>query len=134
MSMGYPTVMFSDGRKRHKVFAHRVVWMALYQSDIPGGYQVNHKNGKRGDTRPENLEVVTVAENVRHACRILGRRPKQQYGEKNAQSKLRGESVAKIRLLSGQMPQSKIAKMFGVTQSAISAVITGKSWGHLSTS
>ena len=59
MSDLYPTVMFSDGRKRYTVFAHRVVWMFAAQADIPPGWQVNPKNGKRADTHPSNLECLT---------------------------------------------------------------------------
>ena len=131
VSDGYPCVMFSDGRKRHKVFAHRVVWMKAAQQDIPPAMQVNHKNGDRKDHRPENLERVTVAENVRHAIRVLGRKVRTRSGESNQAAKLTAEKVVRIRALSGKLSQAKIGEMFGVKQGTVSAVILRKSWAHI---
>ena len=130
-SAGYPTVMFSDGRTRHKVFVHRVVWMLTAQQDIPNGMQINHKNGIRGDTRPINLELMTPSQNVIHAIRVLGRKPKAQEGEMNAMVKLTESEVLKIRALAGKMPQSKIGAMFRVSQGTISGIVLGKTWTHL---
>jgi len=130
-SDGYPTVMFSDGRKRHKVFAHRVVWMLTAQADIPPAMQVPHKNGNREDAHPSNLEMVTASENTRHGIRVLGRKVKPRSGEANEASKLTAEQVVKIRALSGRMSQSKIGEMFGVRQATVSSVILRKSWAHI---
>lgn len=131
ISDGYPTVMFSDGRKRHKVFAHRVVFMVHRQQDIPPAMQVNHKNGKRGDTRPENLEMVTVAENVRHGIRVLGRKARPRSGEANQAAKVTAAQVLEIRDLAGKMAQSKIAAIYGIKQGTVSAIILRKSWAHI---
>jgi hypothetical protein len=130
-SDGYPTVMFSDGARRHKVFAHRVVWMVTNQSDIPLGLQVNHKNGKRGDTRPENLETCTPSENVIHAIRVLGRQASPLAGEKNPAATLTAEQVRKIRALGGKMAQSQIAKLFNTKQQTVSNILQRRSWKHL---
>jgi len=130
-SDGYPTVMFSDGRTRHKVFAHRVVWMLSAKQDIPPAMQVNHKNGDRKDRRPENLEMVTNAENVRHSFRVLGRKVRPRSGEANEAAKLTAAKVVQIRALSGKLSQSKIGEMFGVKQGTVSAVILRKSWAHI---
>lgn len=130
-SDGYPTVMFSDGKRRHKIFAHRVVWMLTAQADIPPAMQVNHKNGKRGDTRPENLEVVTASENTIHGIRVLGRKIRPRSGEENQAAKLTASDVVRIRSLAGKLAQSKIAEMFGVRQGTVSAVILRKSWAHI---
>ena len=130
-SDGYPTVMFSDRTRRHKVFAHRVVWMALNRADIPNGMQVNHKNGVRGDTRRENLEVLTASENTIHGIRVLGRKPRAQNGERNPSAKLTKEQVVKVRSLAGKMSQSQIAAIVGAKQQTISNVINRKTWTHL---
>lgn len=133
ISDGYPTVMFSDGTKRHKVFAHRVVWMVVNQQDIPPGMQVNHKNGKRGDTYPTNLEMVIPSENAIHAIRVLGRTVKgnARQGEANSCAVLTAGQVMKIRALAGKMSQPKIAEMFGIVQATVSAIVLRKSWKHL---
>lgn len=49
--------------------AHRVVWIAAY-GEIPGMYEINHENGRRWDNRLANLELVTHADNMRHAYRL----------------------------------------------------------------
>lgn len=130
-SDGYPTIMFSDGRTRHKVFAHRVVFMHFNQQDIPTAMQVNHKNGKRSDTNPKNLEMVTVAENVRHGVRVLGRKARPRSGEANQAAKVTAAQVMEIRALAGKLAQSKIAEMYGIKQGTVSAIILRKSWAHI---
>jgi HNH endonuclease len=130
-SDGYPTVMFSDGEKRHKVFAHRIVWMVRNQADIPPGMEVNHENGKRGDTTPSNLTLMTPSQNAIHGIQVLGRKQRDQSGEKNHAAQLTAGQVSDIRKLSGKMAQSQLAAMFGVTQGTISDAVTGKTWKHL---
>lgn len=130
-SDGYPTVMFSDGRQRHKVFAHRVVFMFTTKQDIPPAMQVNHKNGDRKDARPGNLEIVTNAENVRHSFRVLGRKARPRSGEANQAAKVTAAQVLEIRELSGKLAQSKIAEMYGIKQGTVSAIILRKSWAHI---
>lgn len=130
-SDGYPTVMFSDGKTRHKVFAHRVVWMVRNQADIPPGMEVNHENGKRGDTTPSNLTLMTPSQNMIHGIRVLGRKPTTRRGERNHAALLTAAQVADIRKLSGKIAQSQLATMFAVTQATISDIVTGKTWRHL---
>lgn len=49
------------------------------------GEQVNHKNGLRLDNRLENLEWVTMSENMRHSYRVLGRvHPRPHLGKRGA--------------------------------------------------
>ena len=45
---------------------HRIVWIAA-NGPIPDGLEINHRNGQRDDNRLVNLELVTHAQNVRHA-------------------------------------------------------------------
>jgi len=42
---------------------------------------VNHKNGVKDDDRIENLEVVTISENMKHAIKELGYNPLDNLGE-----------------------------------------------------
>ncbi len=69
LNSGYWQVQVS-GKK--KVLLHRAVAMAFVDGDTT--LVVNHKNGDRSDTRPENLEWVTQGENNAHAFRVLGRK------------------------------------------------------------
>lgn len=78
-SSGYPIVSFWKvcGRVRvHNIIAE------TFLGKKPFGSQVNHKNGNKCDNRPENLEYISQADNLRHAFRTglmknSGRRRKE---------------------------------------------------------
>ena len=121
-SDGYPTVMFCNGSGvRYKVFAHRVVWMVANQADIPEPLQINHKDGRRGNTLPSNLECVTPSGNAIHAIRVLGRR-----------EKVSPEHIVEIRELCETMAQSEIAKMFSCPIRTIGNIHTRRTFKHVS--
>lgn len=61
-------------RLRETSYVHRLVATAFI-SDIPSGMTVNHRNGDKTDNRLENLEIVTYSDNMKHAYRVLKRRP-----------------------------------------------------------
>lgn len=129
----YPTIMFWLNGKRYKVYAHRIVWMVVNQAIIPDKMEINHKDGIKTNPLPSNLELVTRQENVIHSFKKLPRKKKAQRGEMNASAKLTAQEVMEIRYLLQEkiMTQGRIAAKYGITQSAVSAIKTGKSWGHL---
>lgn len=134
MSSGYPKVMFTVGSKRYSIYAHRIVWMVVNQSDIPPGLEINHKNGIRHDNRPENLEPVTPQENALHAGRVLKSLGKRdQKGEKNSTSKLTAQQVLEIRKLwsDGEANQTTIGRLYRISQATVSSIVCRKTWKHL---
>jgi hypothetical protein len=54
-------------------------------------------------------------------------------GEKNGSAKLTEENVMEIRSMYrvGQLSQQQIADLFGINQTAVSAIISRKTWSHL---
>jgi len=64
---GYPVI----GVNGRPIFVHRCVALAFCKG-YEEGLHVNHKDGRKRNNRPENLEWVTNAENVRHAHFVLG--------------------------------------------------------------
>lgn len=56
------------------VSAHRVVWVWL-NGPIPDSMQVNHKNLKRDDNRPDNLELLDQSGNIQHSYDNGRRKP-----------------------------------------------------------
>ncbi len=134
-SHGHPKVMFTVvGGKRMQVYAHRIVWMVANHKDIPEGLEINHIDGEPANNHPKNLEVVTRQQNTLHAGQVLGvLGTKEQRGETNTAAKLTAEQVLSVRALCAgkTMAQTKIAELFGVKQSTISAIHLRKSWGHI---
>lgn len=88
--------------------------------------EINHKNGHKYDNRPENLEVVTTSENLKHAFRIGAL---NQWGENNHQSKLSSDDIIKIRQMyaSGKYTQIEISKVFGIKFQSVSKIVKGHS-------
>jgi hypothetical protein len=43
--------------------AHRIAWKLYYGEDPTEGYEIDHKNGNRGDNRIDNLRLVLRPEN-----------------------------------------------------------------------
>ena len=130
---GYRRVMFKAAGRRMTVGGHRIVWMVANHQIIPTVMETNHKDGVKKNNDPGNLELLTRKENVKHAIRILGRKPKEQQGELNSSAMVTEKQVMEIRALwsSGEMSQKEIGKRFGIVQATVSAIVTRKSWKHL---
>ena len=129
----YLKILFRSPEGRKAVYAHRVVWMMTNQEDIPAGMEVNHKDGNKLNNNPDNLELLTHTGNILHSFQELGRRVKEQRGEKNTSAKLDEAKVLEIRALCAgrRLPQSKIAKMFKVSQGVISNIHLRITWKHV---
>lgn len=51
-----------------------------------------------------------------------------QHGDRNHMAKLSAVDVAEVRRLASSMSQRKIAERFGISQSAVSMIQTGRRW------
>ncbi len=123
--------------KRYHALAHRLVYLH-FNGPIPDGMTINHMNGIKTDNRPENLEIATYSEQVRHSLRVLQHGRIDQRGEKNSMAKLteaavreilseRENIIAEIKTRHGKRI-SKLAEKFKVRPQAIWEVIRGKHW------
>lgn len=122
-SSGYLQI---DGRSRGlgMLSAHRLVWEAAH-GPIPDGYEVNHINGVKSDNRIANLELVTHAENIRHAYRTG---LKSNAGERHPGAKLNVHSVEAIRRRYPAEPAKALAVEFGISPRQVRSVADGTSW------
>ncbi len=118
---GYLT---AGGKYIHRIIAE--AFLGDYSEDL----QVNHINGIKTDNRVENLEMVTNAENMRHA---LAMGLVNNRGSKNGMSKLSDEQVLEIKklLIKDKYTQTYIASLYGIHQSVISDIKHGKLWSSV---
>jgi hypothetical protein len=94
----------------------------------PPNTEVNHKDLDKSNNRWDNLEYLTHKKNMRHAVKagvFLGARC-----ENNPASKLTKSDVKAIRELYklGKETQEVLGQRFGVHQTVISHIVTGRTW------
>ena len=113
--------------RRSNLMAHRLVWW-FFHGPIADEMEVNHVNGVKNDNRPENLEIVTPSENVRHAIRVLG----THRGERSSRAKLTGSDVLdmRARFASGER-QVDIARRYRMSKSQVGYIVRRISWQHI---
>ena len=139
---GYLTVnLFFLGRAS-RAYVHHLVSDAFLEK-IPGRSERNHIDGKKANNRADNLEWCTHAENQKHAGKKglmatgnrNGSRTKPERlprGESHCHAKLTGRDIVLIRaFLSCGIGQSKIASVFGVSQTSVSHILLGKACAHV---
>lgn len=81
-SWGYRIVtMYNHGKKRG-MSMHNLVAKAFI-GDIPDGYVVNHIDGNKVNNNVNNLEIITISENNKHAFRTGLKKPTKCFGSLN---------------------------------------------------
>ncbi|HET9285413.1 MAG TPA: HNH endonuclease [Candidatus Angelobacter sp.] len=121
---GYGATRF-EGREQG---AHRAAWK-LFRGKIPQGMMVCHKCDVRACVNPAHLFLGTAAENARDMS-VKGR---NRRGEKHGSAKLTRVQVRQIKamLAEDRMYMSEIAREFGVSETTIRAIKTGKTWKEI---
>lgn len=108
----------SIGKKVHTLILN------AFSGPKPDRYEARHLDGNCLNNKPDNLKWGTRRENVddkkRHGTITIG--------ELNGRSKLTKEQVIEIRNLAGIFSTYVLAKKYGVGQTTISAIHTGRSW------
>jgi len=123
---GYVYVgLYKEGVEK-KFSVHRLVMLAFVGES---GLQVNHINGLKTDNQLENLEYCTGSENMIHAFK--NGLKKGSKGEKNGRSKLTRACVERIKYGHQGVTQREIAKIYGITESRVSIIRSGKNWKHI---
>lgn len=106
---------------------HRII-CAAFHGECPDGMEVRHLDGDPLNNRPDNLAWGTRTENaadrVRHGTALRG--------ESLGTAKLSTENVVDIKAaLAAGETQHSIAARFGVRQTNIANIATGRAWSHV---
>jgi hypothetical protein len=111
-SHGYLQV--SVGSPARCVTVHKLVALA-FLGPRDGGLEVNHKDGDKGNCRPENLEYATSTTNNHHAL-MTGLR----------KMKITDEQIEEIKSLDGRLSRRGIGRQFGIHHSYVRYLVDGK--------
>jgi hypothetical protein len=93
------------------------------------GRTVNHKNFNTHDNRLENLEWMSLSENLKHA-RLANR---HAFGERHGLTKMTSAKVKQARDVyrSGKMSMERLAEKFGIAFSSMQLILREKTWKRL---
>lgn len=113
------------------IHANRLMCILVYGEPPPpaSAYDAAHScgNGHLRCVNPRHLRWATKKENS--ADRII--HGTMNWGSRHGSAKLTEEKVRAIRSLLPKKPQHVIAAQFGVTQTVISSIKLGNTWGWL---
>jgi hypothetical protein len=121
---GYGTIAPTHGTLKK---AHRVAYEMMI-GPIPDAMGVLHTCDNPSCCNPLHLFIGTQADNDRDR----DQKGRTQRGERHGNAKLTADAVRQIRTLRADgASQQGIADRFGVHQTAISSVLSGRTWGHV---
>lgn len=123
---GYETVRPCRDGVKGRISVHRAV-LEAFRGTVPNLPECNHKDGNKRNNCLSNLEWVTSSTNKQHAVA----KGLACVGERHYQHKLRASDIPVIRGLYGRELQRVTARRYGVSQSLIGLVQTGKVWKHV---
>jgi hypothetical protein len=105
----------------------RIVY-ELFVGKIPDGMLIRHTCDNPCCCNPEHLLVGTAADNSMDAVE----RNRLPVGEMSGASKLKNNDIPLIfKLKKDGSPARQIANFFGVNESTIFRILSGKSWKHI---
>lgn len=113
---GYPRIQIWDKNKPMFKRIHQLVAEA-YMGKTPEGMQIDHVDGNKLNSRPDNLEFVTPSENLKRAYKL---------GLRERNIKLSDDTWVELlnRINEGESIR-EIAKEYGIHESSIHAVRRG---------
>lgn len=108
---------------KRTVRAHRLSY-EMHKGPIPSGLHVCHGCDNPGCVNPDHLWLGTPADNARDR----DAKNRVQSGERHYAAKLTAADVADIIRASSGTTQDALASKFGITQSAVSHIVSGRRW------
>lgn len=113
---------------RRVVRAHRAVY-EFCRGSIPQGMHLLHRCDVRCCVNPAHLFLGTHVDNMADMVKKGRARNRPRPGESNPLAKLRAEQVIEIR--ESSEPQRILAARYGIDQSTVSNIKTGRRWREL---
>lgn len=93
---------------------------------------INHEDGDKTNNKPDNLTLMTMSENIKHAYATKLKKPNVFPGEKHGKSKLTDNDVKAIKkLLETDILIKDIAARYNVHYTVISKIKSGERWKHV---
>lgn len=109
--------------------AHRVSYV-VHNGELDKSSVVMHTCDNRACVNPKHLKKATQKENIID-CHMKGRASTQR-GEESGTSKLTEKNARSIKkMLAEGVKQDEIAKTFGIHQSTVSNILSGRTWKHI---
>ncbi len=108
--------------------AHRFIKECELGHTIFEGLQVNHIDGNKHNNHPDNLEICTRSENMRHAMELGLHKPPK--GEKHGRAKLT-DSDALCILRDTTTGIKELAILFSVSERTVRRIKARTHWKHL---
>jgi HNH endonuclease len=106
-----------------KLALHRIMYRKFI-GELNPSLVINHKDGNPSNNLVENLELITQAQNNEHRYKVLGH--KAVKGNKTIDFRI----ASAIRILHKKhgLSGNELSKIFGMSKSWISQVLTDKIW------
>jgi len=123
-NFGYGRIMTKGGPTR----AHRVSYL-LHHGEIPRGSYILHKCDNRKCVNPAHLYAGNARQNAADKVNRGRAYTGNHKGIVHPQAKLTEADVYAIR--ASASPNPELAKMYGVTASAICMIKRRRTWSHL---
>lgn len=125
-SRGYLRVNLQVNKKQKHFLAHRII-AKTFIPNPENKPEVNHLDGNKDNNAYTNLEWATKKENMQHAFDTGIKN--SMKGERHGCSKLIEHQV--LEILKSKEPQTKLSKIYGVSDATISHIKNNKNWTHI---
>jgi len=120
--------LYKNGKQFHKEI-HILVLENFISKKYYNKLQGNHKNGIKTDNKSENLEWVTIKENIKHSYNIG---LSSNHGEKNSNHKLTEKKIIQIKMLFKLgFRNIEISKLYNVKPKTISDIRMERNWSYI---
>lgn len=123
--------LYGENNYRKDIRRHVLVATIFCKKESDKQNQINHKDGNKLNNKADNLEWCTSKENIDHAWQ--NNLSHTRKGSASNLSKLNEQQVLEILQLlkENKMTGRKIAELYKVAPSTISAIKNGHNWKNL---